>query len=242
MDGVELDENDAKLASHKLRNVWALNIETDELSELGNNKYDIIYFGDVIEHLVDPVSVLHRIEPLLEYHGKIIFSIPNMGHIGVRLALLTGEFEYTETGLLDKTHLHFYTQKEVVRVFELAGYSITKLDFVEKDYPRKLIEKQLSSNGLKASSKFYKKMSQTDASAFQFVGVAEPAKIRVHKLKQFGPIDLFEKFYEDTKSGYEEQIRNLKLAIDELNKTIKYKEKYPYRNIVGYVKRKVARK
>ena len=75
--------------------------------------------------------------------GKLLFSIPNMGHISVRLYLLRGELDYGETGLLDKTHLHFYTLEEVQRVFAEAQLEIDHLDFVDKDYPKSLIKKEL---------------------------------------------------------------------------------------------------
>ena len=59
-----------------------------------------------------------------------------MAHISVRLALLQGDFEYTQTGLLDKTHIHFYDQREVERVFNEAGYEITNLEFVKRTTPK----------------------------------------------------------------------------------------------------------
>lgn len=232
VDGVELDSKDAKTAAKKLRNVWQLNVEYDDIKPLGNGRYDVIYFGDVVEHLVDPIATLQRIKHLLKPTGVILFSIPNMGHIGIRLALLAGDFEYTETGLLDKTHLHFYTQPEVKRVYESAGYRINHLDFVKKDYPKELLKKYLEKYGLKANEDFYKRMAQTDASAFQFVGTAIPASVKNHKLKQFGPIDLFEKFHEDTKKNYESEISNL-------NERLSYHERHPFRTAAGHVKRKL---
>src|SRR6185437_1634404 len=138
VDGIELDTGDAKIAAKKLRNVWVLNIEFDDISKIKKRAYDYVYFGDVIEHLVQPIETLKRVKSLLKPDGAVLFSIPNMGHIAVRLDLLEGNFPITETGLLDKTHLHFYTQEEVERVFGEAGYAIKNLDFVKKDYPKAL--------------------------------------------------------------------------------------------------------
>jgi 2-polyprenyl-3-methyl-5-hydroxy-6-metoxy-1,4-benzoquinol methylase len=239
VDGIELDKQDAKAASKKLRQVWQLNIETDDIKAVPKSEYDIIYFGDVIEHLVDPITALKRIKPLLKADGKVVFSIPNMGHIGVRIDLLGGNFEYTETGLLDKTHLHFYTQSEVMRVFEEAGYSLDHLDFVEKDYPRKLLEKQLAKYGLKANDAFYKKMQETSASAFQFVGAAKVGKVKKHKLQTFGPIDLFENFYNDTVTNHQNEIKQLRQSNEELQRIAGKIQRRLHRRALRYVKRKL---
>ncbi|MBX4190498.1 class I SAM-dependent methyltransferase [Candidatus Saccharibacteria bacterium] len=240
VDGVEPDARDAKVATSKLNKVWTLNIETDDLSDLKNN-YDFIYFGDVIEHLVNPIGTLTRIKPLLSKTGAVIFSIPNMGHVGVRLALLKGEFEYTETGLTDKTHLHFYTMDEVQRVFAEAGYKIDKMDFVKKDYPKDVLKKYLNELGLIASPDFFKRMSQPDASAFQFVGLARPAAARRSKLKRFGPIDLFESLHEDTKKNYEAQINQLKSELEEAKNLLKHKSQHPYRAAAGHFRKKLKK-
>ena len=241
VDGIELDTKDAALARKKLDTVWQLNIETDDLSKVPKAKYDVIYFGDVIEHLVDPITALGRIKPLLSKNGKVVFSIPNMGHIGVRLALLAGKFEYTETGLLDKTHLHFYTQDEVQRVFAEAGYKISELDFVEKDYPKDLLKAELSKYGLSATKDFYNRMQETHASAFQFVGAAKVGKTVKRKLETFGPIDLFESFHENTKKGYEDEIKKLTHALNESNEKLTYKTSHPYRSAAGHLKKKIKR-
>jgi 2-polyprenyl-3-methyl-5-hydroxy-6-metoxy-1,4-benzoquinol methylase len=235
VDGIELDKADAKEASKKLNNVWVLNIESDDLSGIPHNFYDYIYFGDVIEHLVTPIQTLERIKPLFKKSGSLIFSIPNMGHVGVRLALLKGQFEYTETGLTDKTHLHFYTKDEVERVLQEAGYSLEELDFIQKDYPKELLKNKLDEIGLSANKKFYDLINKPDASAFQFVGLARPSKATKRKLKKFGPIDLFEKFHEDTKTNYEIEINNLKSELEMYKK----QAKQPIRTTVGKIKRRL---
>ena len=91
VDGIEVEPGDAKVAQKNLRKVYLLDIEKADLSPV-KEKYDVIYFGDVIEHLVKPIETLSRVKPLLNDKGVIIFSIPNMAHISVRLALLRGDF------------------------------------------------------------------------------------------------------------------------------------------------------
>lgn len=219
VDGLELNSSDAKLAAKKLRKVFVKNIESDSLGELDRN-YDVIYFGDVVEHLVDPAAALRKISKHLSKDGVILFSIPNMAHISVRILLLGGVFDYTETGLLDKTHLHFYTLKEVERVFNEAGLKLNHLDFVKKDYPEKLLMRELKKSGLTPGAKFFKLCKQADASAFQFVGTASPSKnVKAIKLEQYGPIDHFETFYNDTVANYQNEIARLKDELGRRNKT-----------------------
>lgn len=217
VDGVEIDVSDYNLAKKKLHNVYRLDIEKDDLKEI-TDKYDVIYFGDVIEHLVDPVKVLQRVKKLLKNKGRIIFSIPNMAHISVRIMLMKGGFEYTETGLLDKTHLHYYTLDEVYRVFSEAGLEIKQIDFVEKDYPKDLIIKTLKDIGLTPNDSFLKNAKSPDASAFQFIGEAAPTFKKPKPRKVFGPIDLFESYHTDIVNALEADVNQLK---DE-NKLLEY--------------------
>lgn len=193
VDGIEIDHNDAKEARSKLRNVWELNVESDDLTVL-TGLYDVIYFGDVIEHLVEPVATLKRLKAHLSGSGRIIFSIPNMAHIGVRLELMAGRFAYSETGLLDKTHLHFYDREEIERVFNEAGYSIQEWDFVKKDYPKLVLDKELNEIGLVACDKFYETAKGVDAAAFQFIGTAVPEdRPKKSSRPDFSPVDHFQR-------------------------------------------------
>lgn len=215
VDGIELYEGDAKLAKKFLRNVYNLNVETDDISEI-TEKYDIIYLGDVVEHLYHTIDTLERCKTFLKKDGKIVFSIPNMAHISIRLLLLKGDFEYTETGLLDKTHVHFFNLKEINRVFNEAGYAIQDLDYVEKDYPATLLKKWCKDAGVTVTKKFLDQAKQIDAAAFQFVGTAQQAPKKKYKLAQFGPIDFFEEFHNNTVNNYVNQISDLNKQVAEL--------------------------
>lgn len=214
VDGIEINAGDYKKAKTKLHNVYKLDVERDSLEAL-KEKYDIIYFGDVIEHLVNPVGTLRRVKQFLTPTGKVLFSIPNMAHVSVRLSLLKGDFEYTKTDLLDNTHLHFYSLDEVYRVFQEAGFEIDHIDFIKRDYPRTVIIEWLDGLGLKGDKNFYESLRKPEAAAYQFVGSAVMSKKRKNiKRKQFGPIDLFESYHS----------RTLKKLRDELNAAIQYRD------------------
>src|SRR5207248_2616993 len=87
--------------------------ELDLETELGGERFDAILFADVLEHLRDPAALLKRVRPLVAENGVVIASIPNVAHASVRLALLGGSFRYREWGLLDETHLRFFTRHGV---------------------------------------------------------------------------------------------------------------------------------
>ena len=92
---------------------------------LQDNKYDAIVFADVLEHLVDPLNVLKRCGSLLKEDGKILCSIPNIAHASVVLGLINGHFEYSDNGLLDRTHIHFFTEESFKKLVNEAGYCIS---------------------------------------------------------------------------------------------------------------------
>ncbi len=103
-------------------------IESPDLVRgLETESFEVITFGDVLEHLRDPVVVLRKIRPLLVKGGYVVASIPNVSHQSVIYALLQGEFPYSDDGLLDRTHLRFFTRATVEAMFGEAGYRITDL-------------------------------------------------------------------------------------------------------------------
>lgn len=191
VDGIEPDKGDADKASLKLRTVYNATLEEAfvTISKL-NKKYDYIVFLDVIEHLYSPSEKLKLVSQLLKSDGKILFSIPNMGHISTRIALFEGRFTYGETGLLDKTHLHFYTKEEIERVFEEAGLSIMAWDSVDATYTTKVIESELKRIGIiSISKKLQDELESPSANIFQYIGLAQVAKtnIQLKKRKQYFP-------------------------------------------------------
>jgi 2-polyprenyl-3-methyl-5-hydroxy-6-metoxy-1,4-benzoquinol methylase len=124
--GIELSENAAKLASLKVDLLQNLDIEKNESrSTLG--QFDLILLLDVLEHLKDPWTTLHSLvrDNLIE-GGTVITSIPNARNHALVVQLLQGDFRYTDSGVLDKTHLRFFTKKSMKRLIEDAGLNILK--------------------------------------------------------------------------------------------------------------------
>jgi SAM-dependent methyltransferase len=123
--GVELDAEAAQEAARHCERVLVGDAEELDLeAELGGDRFDVILFADVLEHLREPATLLQRVRPLLAEGGVLVASIPNIAHASVRLALLAGSFRYGETGLLDRTHLRFFTREGIQDLFESSGYGI----------------------------------------------------------------------------------------------------------------------
>jgi 2-polyprenyl-3-methyl-5-hydroxy-6-metoxy-1,4-benzoquinol methylase len=124
--GVEISPEAAELAERHAERVIVGDAEKiDYAAELAGEEFDVVLFADVLEHLKEPGDVLRRIRPFVAENGVVIASIPNVAHGSVRLALLGGEFRYRDWGLLDDTHLRFFTRSSIQDLFEETGYVVT---------------------------------------------------------------------------------------------------------------------
>lgn len=102
--------------------------DLNELNDLPwNLKFDLIVFADVLEHVVEPEAVLQFfVQNHLNQNGKVIISVPNIANWQVRLKLMMGIFDYTESGIMDKTHLHLYTYKTAHELALTANLKVNK--------------------------------------------------------------------------------------------------------------------
>ena len=124
--GIELDDKLSEIAKENCEKLYKINLNNFKGSNLAENNFDFIFCGDILEHLLDPESVLKELIPLLNEKGYIVISLPNIAQIQFRLSLLFGKFDYTEAGVLAKYHLHFYTYKTAVQFIKSAGLDIIK--------------------------------------------------------------------------------------------------------------------
>ena len=141
--GVDINENSLKIAA-EFANVKVKNIEDKDI-DFGV-EFDYIIFGDVLEHLRDPLGTLLYCKTLLKKDGRLAASIPNLMNISVIKRLLNGDFTYSDVGLLDRTHIHLFTYNEILKMFiKEAGYTLKgmsmNVDVSGEDDP--LIEKLL---------------------------------------------------------------------------------------------------
>jgi GT2 family glycosyltransferase/2-polyprenyl-3-methyl-5-hydroxy-6-metoxy-1,4-benzoquinol methylase len=125
--GIEIDPVAAQEAAQYCERMIVGDIESLSFRRTFRKKrFDVVIYGDVLEHLVDPSRVLAETATLLKPGGRVIASIPNVAHGSVRLSLLAGQFRYTDTGILDNTHLRFFTKETIRELFQDAGYRIGK--------------------------------------------------------------------------------------------------------------------
>jgi len=109
------------------------------LEELRGERYDCIVFADVLEHLVDPWAVLKKASQMLAPGGAVVASIPNVRNIAVLFNLaLRGRWRYEDSGLLDRTHLRFFTRTEIYELYASAGLTIECIE-VNRDRFRPIL-------------------------------------------------------------------------------------------------------
>ena len=126
--GVELFPDAAAVAAERLDQV--VRSDLDELEELpvDEGSLDCAVFGDVLEHLRDPHRLLRVARRYLKPDGRIVCSIPNVKHFTVLVPLLVADrFEYTDAGLLDRTHVHLFTLEEIDVMMRETGFEVVTL-------------------------------------------------------------------------------------------------------------------
>lgn len=119
--GVELDDEAARRAGAVLDAVHRRDIDRDGLDGVGDG-FDTIVVGDLLEHLRDPGRALAALHDLAAPDATLVCCLPNMSHLSVVARLLSGDFDYDDMGLMDRTHLRFFTQPSAFRTFLDGGW------------------------------------------------------------------------------------------------------------------------
>ena len=120
--GIEQDAEMAKIAQQHCRKMIVADVETLDFSELG--RFDAVILGDVVEHLRNPREFLQKMAQVLKPGGKVLISLPNIANIWVRLNLLFGRFNYSRVGILDETHLRFFTLESSKKIARESGLEV----------------------------------------------------------------------------------------------------------------------
>ena len=126
--GLEIDESYAQLARRYCDDVLIGNIELIE-DGFWVNSADVQcwIFGDVLEHLQNPWLCLRKIYDILPFNGYVLACIPNVQHWSIPVNISLGNFKYQESGLLDQSHLRWFTRKTIIELFHGAGFEIELL-------------------------------------------------------------------------------------------------------------------
>jgi 2-polyprenyl-3-methyl-5-hydroxy-6-metoxy-1,4-benzoquinol methylase len=125
--GLELDSESAETARKKIHTVLQGDLDAT-ISQLPENYFDCISFNDVLEHLVNPYEILTRLRKNLTANGVIICSIPNVRYWRVFKKYVFGKnFRYEDNGVMDRTHLRFFTKRSIEEMFQDLGFSILEM-------------------------------------------------------------------------------------------------------------------
>jgi trans-aconitate methyltransferase len=173
--GIEIDPAYAEIAQQSISDVMSGNIEHfDDTKFLSLFPSDCWIFGDVLEHLYDPWALLKRIRPNLAADAQIIACIPNAQHWTMQASLNCGQFFYQNHGLMDRTHIRWFTRVTMVQMFASNGYKI--LEGIPRIFDEPNREKFLPAiHAMAIASGTDPQQAVNDAIPFQWVVRAVPA-------------------------------------------------------------------
>lgn len=170
--GIELDPEMGERAREFCDRVIVGDLDQLDLdAELGEERFDAIVAADVLEHLKDPLATLSRLRSFLAPEGAFVISVPNIAHGSVRLALMSGHFDYRKIGLLDSTHLRFFTRDSFERLLDEAELGVAELH--RHDLNLDASEVSFDADAVPAEVR-RKLEADPDAMTYQFVVKAVP--------------------------------------------------------------------
>ena len=133
VSAVEIDPRSVDILKGFCKEVWTRDLNNpDWVTDLPQHSYDAVVIADVLEHLIDPWTTLRLAGSLVDESGSIVVSIPNASHASILACLMMNNVEYGDWGLLDRTHIQFFSMKNMDDLFEAAGLAIVDFSFVLK--------------------------------------------------------------------------------------------------------------
>jgi 2-polyprenyl-3-methyl-5-hydroxy-6-metoxy-1,4-benzoquinol methylase len=197
-------------------------VERLSLEEVfGEQRFDVILAGDFFEHLAHPLELLRKLKRYLSEEGYVVASIPNIAHGSIRLSLLQGKFEYTDVGILDRTHLRFFTLESILRLFTDAGFAIVDLQRVRQDpFKEPYIDRpQMNQPELRPDLKRLIE-DDPDAATVQFVVKAFPVDSSAAQLRMLQTLQAQIQEKEKTVLNLEKILSDLRNAMEERDHTV----------------------
>lgn len=125
--GIDSDKQALAKAKKFCKKVFLRDIDESDNLPVPEKYFDYVIILDVLEHLCHPEKILPLIRPYLKKGGRVVISVPNIAHASIRWQLLMGQFRYTDTGILDKTHVHFYTKDSFEEMLRRSGFRVLKV-------------------------------------------------------------------------------------------------------------------
>ena len=131
--GIEADERAGREAAGVCERVYVGNLEDGSFLAGIDASGDVVFLGDILEHLADPRPVLRRAHAWIAPGGCLICSVPNVAYWKIRYELLRGRFDYADLGILDRTHLRFYTRRSLEHLMKETGFHVADMRAVCSD-------------------------------------------------------------------------------------------------------------
>lgn len=171
--GIDITQEAVEVAQKFLTEAYCMSVE-EYFSRYPENRFDVIIFGDVLEHVTNAEEVLRMSASALKPNGRVIASIPNVGHLAIRAMLLEGRWEYGELGLLDKDHVRFFTEKTIRQLFADSDFGVDEVRAVR--LPVETVDDICNLKLNPAFVELAQKASTNDMTSdvFQYVVMAKP--------------------------------------------------------------------
>jgi len=126
--GIEYEKEQADIAQKRMTKVLVGDV-AEQLTRLPDNYFDVIICNDVLEHLIDPYTVISKLRHKLKKEGVMISSIPNIRYFrNLFDYFFNKNWDYTDSGIMDKTHFRFFTYRSIRKMFESNGYEVVKME------------------------------------------------------------------------------------------------------------------
>lgn len=172
VDGMELNAEMAESAAPYCGKLVVGDMQREHLADYFEAAtYAFIICADVLMHLFSPEAVLEQLPLLLKPGGKVIISIPNVGYAGLVLDLIEGGFQYREEGILDRTHIRFFTRGSFEGFLSENGYQVETVEPVRRAFEESEFFGRLDPLPVPLKNYLFAK---SDADAYQFVFVVSP--------------------------------------------------------------------
>ncbi len=221
---VEIDPAAAEKASAYCRRMLVGDIENIELDGLLKpGEFDVIILADVLEHLKDPWKTLERLRLYLRDDGFILASIPNVAYAGLILDLIEGKFRYRPLGLLDDTHLRFFTRESVRELFERTGYIISYWDRSVIEPSASEFKQRLDNYPQNITDLIYR---NNDADTYQFVIKAYKSNDTAIIIDMRHSLDLMQNINIEQENTFRQQLADKEQQLEYTHQQLADKEQH----------------
>ncbi|MCU6434919.1 methyltransferase domain-containing protein [Undibacterium sp. Jales W-56] len=230
--GIEMDADAAEQARKVCLAVYEVNLDDRDWVQVlsGQEKFDVVVVADVLEHLRNPRACIANVRRLLTDDGIVIISTPNIAHGGVIAGLMQGNFQYRETGLLDRTHIHFFTKNSLREALEEEGFAINHFDSVEAGVDHLEFSEQWA---MLPSSVRELVRRLPDAMAFQFIVTASKVNnsISAQELREtHRQLERVKSSIQTIENEAAHHISHLRQHVEELTGAVKFLEAQRHAN------------